>query len=252
MIKRSNPVSKSTLRRTWLALIAAVVATAIPWTVVAQSGTQNLKPAPSKPAKNKPARAHRAPKNKPAVVPARAAHPGLAKLKPAVAPVALKPATAQGLPQLAKPARDANAPAAPMIPSVASGGSLAPRSNDVRPVAIDVPPARSQNAVPLAEKAADAPPIPQYSNDQGYEIARTGDKRVSVKLTHAYAERAIVDLLTTAGYDFVIKAKIEIEIVTCRLTNTPALDALRMILNGMDQHLTYRVEGDVVFIENAH
>ncbi|AIE86612.1 M56 family metallopeptidase [Fimbriimonas ginsengisoli] len=74
------------------------------------------------------------------------------------------------------------------------------------------------------------------------------ERLITADVEHGMVEKAIIQVLKASGTNFVIKAKIRPEIITCHFSQSSALTVLSSILKGSDQALTYRREGDVIYI----
>ncbi|MEZ0326927.1 MAG: M56 family metallopeptidase [Fimbriimonas sp.] len=260
MLKHTSTVP--TYRRAWLLVVVAAAAAAIPWSVVAQTAA-----APAQaPATRQISTAAAAPAiARTAAAPARATQAKPAKLKrttkalkaapPKLAPLARVPMPAARArdASLARTAPLAQAPAR----SFETARAVAPPSGATRAVdvAMPLPTGTVGQAVPAMmegspTRSAEAIYVPAPLDVRLVQNV-SGDalqSLVSVNFNGANLHDALVKLLTEAGVNYVIKAKLEPERITCRVNALTTERVLQAILEGVDQPLTFRVEKDIVFI----
>jgi len=71
---------------------------------------------------------------------------------------------------------------------------------------------------------------------------------VTVKFKNVDLKTALAELLHAAGVSYVLRSGIKADTVTCELTNCGVEDALKAVLKGTEQDLSYRIEGNVFYI----
>jgi beta-lactamase regulating signal transducer with metallopeptidase domain len=248
-----NTSSVPSFRRAWLLVVVAAVAASLPWSVVAQSTTPAVKKTTTKTAqakKTQPAKAAAISKLSPVskvVQPASAdMRPVVGKLAPLsrTTPVAA-PAPAQNVIRaqpakgvLSKPAR---AILAPSPASISTAATPSISSDTIPPV-----PATFSGGATMAAAVESVLEVSllQMAPDDPLQ------SKVTVNFDNANVERALIKLLSEADVDFVIKAKLQPETITARIKQMPVGQVLQMLLQGVDQPITFRIEGGVVFIIN--
>lgn len=229
-------------RRTWMGLIAAGLAASLPWTVVGQT-------APSAPAL--------APAPAPSQVSAPKAAPAIA-IAPKAAPAkrsdrtakAGKKAQASKQAIASAPAQKLRAPRATMpVGTDASevAAVAAPYAVPTAPAAPSPFPDGIAAAAPVTEMVVPLPP-----GSMMVEVSPRGDLPLQRKVRGHFVatdvKEAILKVLTDSGANFVIKAKIQPATITGRFANMTVEEVLRAIFRGIDQELTWRSEGDVIYI----
>ncbi|MGV3616796.1 MAG: M56 family metallopeptidase [Fimbriimonas sp.] len=256
MLKIVNPSAQAPRTHLWKMLIAAGIGAALPWTVVAQTApkpaaekpavVRSAAPAPAspsaKPSKVKPAqRANRAAKPSKAGMPATGIAP--AKAKPADSVAAFRSRTAV---PAADVAAVTEAQPARAVPAVEQALERAVPSPNAAP-AEDATAAAASSVDPTQAIAHQTRSVFEISIDPSSGQAPMA-RKATVKLVRADLEASLVKLLNDSGNNFVIKGRILPESISCGFTDMPVQDVLMAILQGSEQNLTFRYQGDVLFI----